>query len=112
MSERAANTTEGSAAIQKDLIHNYRDFMKFYKSKEDTLHLEKAFLWLQYNMKLAAGEESSPEKRQAVAASSKLILSHHCAPQQKAKGILAWVNGRIGSGMRDFLFTQHLLDII
>lgn len=66
MSERAANTTEGSAAIQKDLIHNYRDFMKFCKSKEDTLHLEKAFLWLQYNMKLAAGEESSPEKCQAV----------------------------------------------
>lgn len=60
---------------------------------------------------MAAGEESSPEKPLGVAASSKLIMSNQCAPQQRAKGILARVNSSTGSGMRDFFFTQCLLDI-
>lgn len=71
----------------------------------------KRHLWLPYKLELAAGEESSPEKPLGVAASSKLIMSHQCVPQQSAKGILIRINSSTGSGMRDFLFTQHLLDI-
>lgn len=62
-------------------------------------------------MELKAGEESPPEKPLGAAASSKLIISNQCAPQQRAKGILARVNSSTESRMRDFLFTQHLLDI-